>query len=356
MPNSASHQGICLAAHFGTAWTDRVYGLWRRRRGHYDAFTLACLRRAWYRQPGLRNLLGYLDCRRACGFAPSTPLLAHLARLLPQARGRDLHRALNLLLEGAAGQAPLSTLDRATLRALAGHSPPLAAALLEVGHSLEAPAITLAGLHTQQPAWRAAFIEQLTAVRGSICVVGNAASLAGAGLGARIDAHRTVLRFNRYSAAGSAAADIGTRIDVWVCSPEFTTAHLTAHCPAQWLLLSGNDMRYQLYDWTRLLPLLAGGCRVLTVPGTVWRELVRVLHAPPSAGVLSLAWLIGILAGDPAGIAVAGFQTGRQPVEASRGYHHAAPGQRAGSRHNWQGELRLLQHWQRHGLSVLEPT
>lgn len=355
MPKTVPHHAHWIAARYSPAWICRWRGRRRRRQGRYDTVMLACLRHAWRRQPGLRTLLDYLDGRRACGRQATAPLLLQLEQRLPQARGRNLHQSVNLLLESEPRHAALARLATDRWLPLAEHSPPLAHALLQSGAVLDEAAGALAELQGRQREWRHAFAGWLATVRGSLCVVGNAGSLTGSGLGARIDAHRAVARFNRYRSTPHRHADVGARLDIWMCSPEFAGTELPARCPADWLVLSGCDIRYQLYHWQRLLPLLASGCRVLTVPGHVWAALVRELHAPPSAGVLLLAWLIELL-GAPAGIAVTGFQSDRQPADASRGYHHAVPGQRAGARHNWPAELRLLQQWRKHGLEVLEST
>jgi hypothetical protein len=344
-----------VAGRYCPVWADLWLGRHRYRQGRYDTLTLACLRRAWHRHPCLRTLLAYLGCRRACGRPQPAPLLAALDRRLPEARGRDLHVALNLLLEGGTAHAPPATLDTATLRAAAAHSPPLAEELRQSGSTLDDKTRVLADLQARQPAWRQAFADWLATVRGSICVVGNAGTLVQSGLGTEIDAHRAVVRFNRYRSPNTRRTDTGARIDIWVCSPDLAGRELPVHHPAGWLVLSGCDVRYQLYHWERLLPLLASGGRVLTVPSTIWRDLIRQLGSPPSAGILLLAWLID-LQGDAKGITVAGFQSGRHPAQASRQYHHGLPWQTAGRRHNWPGERDLLQQWQTRGLAVLESS
>ena len=350
-----SRRITCGAGRASPAWASYWLGQQRRRKGRYDAFTLVCLRQAWRRQPGLRTLLAYLGCRRAYGYPPSAPLLEKLARLTPGAGGLDLHRAVNLLLEGGQTVPRGTVAGPAALRALAAHSPPLAQALARSGHPLDVTTRALASLQGLQAPWRQAFADTLAAARGSICVAGNAGTLADTGCGPLIDAHRCVARFNRYHSSRSRRQDCGERIDVWVRSPELAGTDLPVPCPAEWLVLSGCDVRYQLYHWQWLVPLLASGCKVLTVPATIWCRLVRVLHAPPSAGILLLAWLVE-LQGEAGGISIAGFQSDRQPAHATRLYHHALPSQRAGPRHNWPGELELLRRWHAGGLATLETS
>lgn len=255
------------------------------------------------------------------------------------------------------------------------------------------PLIALAHLQNRQAAWRQEFADWLAERRGSICVVGNAPTLTRTGHGSRIDANRCVVRFNRFQLpAGESsprnhqsahspgwthwltracchpgvqpsfhhslttpAQDTGSRIDVLVCAPDLAGTLPGQSCPAEWLILSGCDVRYQLYDWQSLVPLLDAGQKILTVPRKPWRRLVRELHAPPSAGVLLLEWLIELV-GDVKGITAADFQDDRQPAQFSRHYHHALPWQRAGRRHNWSRELALLQRWRADGLTGPEAS
>jgi len=55
---------------------------------------------------------------------------------------------------------------------------------------------------------------------GRVCVVGNAASLQGLGLGADIDAAAVVVRFNRWQGGLACTEDVGRRCDVWVVAPD----------------------------------------------------------------------------------------------------------------------------------------
>jgi len=334
------------------AWASYWRGKQRRRAGRYDPFTLVCLRHAWRRRPGLRTLLAYLGCRRDFGCPPHPALLDSLAGYLPQARGHALHRAANLLLESGRHNGVLESADSAALLALAPHSPPLARHLLQSGRTLDGSAGLLAQLQAAQEDWRTEFGHYLRARQPSICVVGNAGTLQGTGFGPRIDAQRCVIRFN-HPAGTAQPQDHGSRTDVWVRAPDLATReHSKDGDPPGWVVLSGCDVRYQLYVWDELTALLAAGQRVITVPAGVWRTLVRVLQAPPSAGVLMLAWLIELL-GDAGGIMQAGFQDDRHPARATRRACCALPWPRTGSRHNWRAELAWLRHCRAHGLSAL---
>ncbi|MEZ0203426.1 hypothetical protein [Ideonella sp.] len=187
---------------------------------------------------------------------------------------------------------------------------------------------------------------------GGVCVVGNAAGLRGSALGERIDAHAAVLRFNRWQPTavdGTAVSsvDVGLAWQVWVLAPDLQQAP-----PAglEWALFSGPDPCAALPRWRQARALEQQAVPVLTVPLAVWRALVRELQAPPSAGVLMLAWLHQLGAGWQ-GLSTAGIGWGATPL----GGHHLLAGHAAGRRHRWDAERALLQRWRAEGLSDLAP-
>lgn len=181
--------------------------------------------------------------------------------------------------------------------------------------------------------------------QGGVCVVGNAAGLAGRQLGARIDGHAAVVRFNRWWGGDPIHTfDLGQRLDVWVCAPDPPVAPPSR--PA-WVVVSGADPVASLPRWPVLQSLAAQGVPVLTVPLPVWRAQVARLGAPPSAGVLLLAWLAG--QGWP-GVTVAGIGWGATP----QGRHHLVLSRRqTGRRHRWDAEAQQVAAWRRQGLSDL---
>jgi hypothetical protein len=76
------------------------------------------------------------------------------------------------------------------------------------------------------------------------------------------------------------------------------------------------------------------------------------LGAPPSAGVLFLAWAHRLL-GDFEHLVIAGFDIASA---GTKGYHHAGPAIRGGRRHAWEREKALLDEWRNQGLRSLPET
>jgi len=299
-------------------WTAR----WRRRKGCYDRCTLALYRLAWRRSRSASALLDYLLFRRDLGYALSERWRAPLGAACGALRGGRRLLALALLDEAAQ----------------AGSGLPAS------GGEMWSDGV-LATLRVCQSAWQEAFRQLLLAQQaGGICVVGNGGRLRGAALGEMIDRQGLVLRFNRFQGGASGAADLGRRLDVWVTAPGFD-----GPVPAVgWIVVSGPDMRFRRQNWDRLAPAIERGTPVLSVPLEPWRALVAQLQAPPSAGILMLAWLKSLL-GSWAGIVAVGF--GRA-ASAATAYHQADPAHRPAGRHDWIAEHALLARWQGEGLNV----
>jgi hypothetical protein len=331
---------------------------WRRQlQGRYDATTASLFRHAWHKGGGLRALLEWLRFRRELGQPLDPVSVQTLRQTLGEARGPLAWQAVELLLEADPAACPAAGVVQDRLEPCADFSPPLARALHDVGRPLGRRAARLADLHRSQVQWRSDFAGFLRGCRGQTCVVGNAGSLNGAGLGAQIDAHRCVVRFNRWCGEDSAAEDLGARLDVWVCTPRFLPQAMSlGRGLPRWLVLTGPDACYgragRGVDWGLVLELLDAGVKVLTIPLPVWAEMVAELGAPPSAGVLFLAWAQHCLDG-PSGLSITGFDL--VGVRTS-GYHHAGASLRPGRRHAWGRESALLEVWKGRGLRSLGPS
>ncbi|QYZ67204.1 MAG: hypothetical protein HPY30_15175 [Gammaproteobacteria bacterium (ex Lamellibrachia satsuma)] len=268
-------------------------------------------------------------------------------------------RVFNWLWEGHS-EAPLDKFPSDTLRDLAESSPQVAVVMAQRGEPISSEANALAILQNKQAVWRDEFTAYLSANRDGICVVGNAATLANSTIGRTIDTSSVVFRFNLFSTETACEAsdgklstqmqEVGSRLDVWVCAPNLQTPYPPAVEEVEWVVIVGPDARYHLADWGNIVSLLDADKKVLTLPLSIWRMLVRELKAPPSAGVLCLAWVIEML-GAPEGLMAAGFQ--RQSVPGMR-YHYALHRHKPGRRHNWEGERALLHRWKMQGLQFLD--
>jgi len=314
---------------------------WRHRQaGHYNADTLRLFWRVWLDGHQPAALVRLALFRRDLGRPLPQRWVAGVVAAVPDLPPGLRHRAIGLLAEVAPHR--LAGLHPAWLQA--------ASALPGVAAALQTPASL--GLAAPAPvqASPAAFGAWL-AHHAKLVVVGNAASLRGSGLGAAIDAHAAVVRFNHWQQADAPVSDIGTRCDVWVVSP----GHQGPVPPGiRWAIVSGPDVAFQVRRWPLLDELQSAGVPVLTVPLPVWRGLVDELSAPPSAGVLALAWLQALRPTGWQGMSVAGVGAGGARG-AGAAHHIVRSGERrVGQRHDWPAETALLVAWQAQGLLQLQ--
>lgn len=316
-----------------------LIGGYLRARGRYDQRTLACFEHAWKWDQDPRSLLRLALFTRDLGHAPEHAILERIRLSLAELTPSERESAVALIVEGAGAQAaPIPP------ELLAASSIPAVQPLLRLDPMSDTPRLGL--IHERQCAWRQAFGLWLMN-RRRICVVGNSPTLDACNAGAAINEHDVVIRFNHFFAGGANISDVGTRTDVWVVSPGYQGP---VSLEAEWLIVSGPDMRFRLRDWRIGEAFLRAGKPVLTVPLDIWGELVAALEAPPSAGVLVLKWLAELRAGWK-GIVSAGVGTDQGR---SRHYHLADRRQKAAVRHDWKGERALLLEWQACGLTRLE--
>jgi hypothetical protein len=279
----------------------------------------------WRRSGSLSALLDYALFRRDLGHLLPRPWAAAFAADFNRLNARRQQLALLLIKEaGLSVELP---------------APAAAPSGPKEGKSGE--------IRSLQGLWRGEFSELVrqNAAMSGICVVGNAGRMSGSRLGAAIDSHSLVVRFNRFRGNSSDEADIGARLDVWVVAPAFSGKPPPM---VKWVVLSGPNMQYRLHNWKRLLPAREAGAAILTIPLPPWRRLVARLQAPPSAGVLFLAWLNSILS-SWGGVSAFGF--GLSPFP-NKPYHHAVRRHQPARRHNWAGERLLLRQWKDEGLAL----
>jgi hypothetical protein len=334
-----------------------VLGRLRRNAGHYDKLSYACFYYAWKRKPSLSNLLAYLKFRRDLGLVMPSRFKVRLKQALPSATKAQQHKIINWLIESDIDVA----FDESVLpdiQELTGSSPPAAAYVQKKHNARSLSKDALSILQCRQESWREEFVHFIRNNRHSICVVGNSANTAKQNRGDQIDRHGIVIRFNQYahgeksnehsSEKNQRLSDVGGKIDVWVRAPGYNGPALETAESADWIIITGPDVRYQLSDWGDLSSFILNQKKVITIPLNVWRKLVTDLQAPPSAGILISAWLIKISEQKQA-ISVTGFQ---QDASEKGRHHHDLPRQKASQRHNWVRERALLLKWQRSGLLV----
>jgi hypothetical protein len=176
----------------------------------------------------------------------------------------------------------------------------------------------------------------------SIAVVGNSAELLGKGKASAIERFGRIVRFNHWRAP---AEDVGERTDLWVRSP----LDIKSGCspipapPPSWIAVSGPEMSSRRPEWDNWEQ--SSSARMTSVPLHVWRGLVRILGAPPSAGLLTLAWLRSIR-GSWYGIEVFGVGYGGGRYHAAKKNHHPS------RRHDWKKETRVIEQWRVEGLKI----
>lgn len=265
-----------------------------RRRGHYNLSTLWYFRKCWSLSGQASDYVNYLSFRRDLGY----PVNHHQ------------QQKLKCLFHGKMHYFCWAMLHR--------KSASLYRRLLKSGQVNNESA----SLAIQAPLQQAK----------SIQLVGNSGSLKQSQLGTTIDSAEIVVRFNRCFSDETTVRDTGEKTDIWVGAPDVKhPAPL-----AKWYIIAGPAMLNWLprrpQAFTSLEPLF-------NVPLASWRELVRQLAAPPSAGLLTLYWFMQLAPQTPKRIC--GYSVGKQAIQ----YHHADRLHQAVSRHNWEQEQCLLNTW-----------
>lgn len=323
-------------------FVNRYLGQYRRHKGFYDKVTLRCFAAASAANGSPVDLLYYALFRRDLGKPLPARWVSVLMAALYDFTPYQRRMALGLLAEArpdSLSNIDLSVIaDGIQLPAVASRVPNLADDLSSI-----------ARIDVTQLRWRQDFADQLNRAlsSGGVAVVGNAATLSGLRLGTEIDQHDLVVRFNHFMGNSGQIEDVGRRTDVWVVSPGYR-----GPLPEEvsWVVMTGPDMRYRLSDWHRVIPLIERGVPLLTIPLSIWGGLVRILNAPPSAGVFVLAWLNSLTDCGWRGVSAAGVGTG---LGKGGRYHASLSRHTASGRHAWSREVRLVEAWRQNGLSIV---
>ncbi len=303
------HRQKQLGVRDSTGFSYAIRARRRRRAGLYNMETLYCFRQAWHKSGSPRALLRYLLFRQDLGYTLTHDEFRRLEQALPQLSRKEKKKARGLF-DISSG---------------------------ESDHQ------------QQQRSWQESFkkVVQDAAQNGGICVVGNAAKLKDAGMGARIDGFDKVVRFNRCFLDSGPNEDTGARLDIWVCAPDY---HRDRQHTAAYTVVSGAGRLALSDELEKYKSCVVNGAKVVGVPLSVWKGLVKQLQAPPSAGLLILGWFEAIL-GNLNNVAVVGFD---RTVQLDSNYYYASSRHKASTRHNWAAEKRLLRIWEQKGLTFLD--
>lgn len=167
-----------------------------------------------------------------------------------------------------------------------------------------------------------------------VALVGNAASILSAGHGPEIDAHDTVLRFNRGYIRDPAHQ--GRRTDILGVARKMSSGEVRRHFGHPELLwLSANLVGMSS-------AFLSRGDSIVMSPRPVWDDLLSDLDGGrPSSGIMAIALLRRHF--NPAAITLFGFDWKLSPT-----YYESSTDprqQRDGGPHAWDAEQRLVQLW-----------
>ena len=285
--------------------------------GYYNQSTLQCYIRQWRHQANFKAWLDYMIFRRQLGY-PLSPL--RLQQALQWQRQSPVKRLLNGCF---------------------GHRHRQLRNLIDEVQSKQSqqlpPAAVKSPYRNAVSRWRnnapqviATLHQQLASAQ--VTVVGNSPNLAGQNLGQAIDSSDIVIRFNQFASTQTRHEDIGTKHSIWVMAPGYQ-----GPVPADinLVIITGPDMLWWQQRWPQLAEHSAD---VIGVPLNYWRDCVRLLNAPPSAGFLLVYWLRSFV--PHAQLKITGFG-----VENSQPYHHAIKGHQAVSRHNWTAETTIMKQW-----------
>lgn len=186
------------------------------------------------------------------------------------------------------------------------------------------------------------FADMLTANRDSIAVVGNSPCLLEREVGAEIDEHAVVIRFNNYQVAPHMAKSTGRKTTVWVHTNGYSWLWRRDRAHFELSILPGRAGFYRTLNGQD--PILDHALRGLAcdfVPHAIYHELLRIHDiGAPSMGLMSLTWIHQILGGlDQASLY--GFRMLDQPRFHTREYFDQGHPS-AKHPHDWVREYAVL--------------
>lgn len=298
--------------------TLRQQAIGERQAGHYTLSTLRLYKRCWIESGQSSDWLAYLWFRRALGY----PLTPNRVVALQQLAKQNLWQRWRSGLSGRNWWQLQSLLDE--YHTFSSDIPPTNRETGFASLSLTTNTAPLQQWRSQQLQWQQQLAAELRNCR-QIALVGNGRQLHGSRAGDWIDQADFVVRFNHCFSASSHPMDTGRKIQLWVMAPNYA-----GEIPdADWILMSGPNSLWLKKSWPAL-----SGRRVLAVPLSIWRSLVRQLGAPPSSGVLAYAYLQTLL---QHGQQLLCFGVGYTTISSL--YHQADAAYQPSVRHHWSAEL-----------------
>lgn len=179
------------------------------------------------------------------------------------------------------------------------------------------------------------FTETILDSRGDFCIVGNSPKEIDSGNGARIDSHKTVIRFNAFSTRHPFCEDYGKRTDIWVRMPRNVGLTDRVAPSIKQVIIGGSNWMHRMSDGVFLFSaLLRDYGSVGVVPFDVYKCLVYELGTIPSSGLQILYWIYSLIGPIPAEC-LYGFEMTDQPKHKDRQY--GATTQQI-VRHDWERE------------------
>ncbi|MEC8566727.1 MAG: glycosyltransferase family 29 protein [Pseudomonadota bacterium] len=185
------------------------------------------------------------------------------------------------------------------------------------------------------------FRELVLESKGSVCIVGNAPTLLGKGLGEKIDSNQLVIRFNSYNTSYPYSEDYGVKADVWVRMIFHPYVRRQPESGLKLVMFSGSNRLYRPYtEWPSILNYVDSGIPVQFFPANDFYELQKILGAPPTSGLMLCYMLYKIIGPlKPENYYGLSFT---EPQHDDVAYHYSDLNAQAGPRHDWDREAEFF--------------
>jgi len=172
---------------------------------------------------------------------------------------------------------------------------PLAVFLRENGvpahlYNVQSEILRLSHLHDRILEHSTSLKERLADTRRSLAIVGNSPCELGHGLGAIIDGHDDVARFNFFSQEEEFAEDYGRKFTIHVRGPTNNPELHRRSRKADFTVIALMDFVFVHRNWRPFVDLDEEGVKLAAYPAGFHRALQGKLHAEPSLGLAFCAY------------------------------------------------------------------